>query len=87
MSKKEVRDEENVELEFDDVQSNENVVDYVYFVSYYHSRGFGSAEVTLSGVIESIEQIGDIQSLIEQEYELKGVQVINFQPLRAVERE
>ncbi|MFD1708398.1 MULTISPECIES: hypothetical protein [Siminovitchia] len=65
----------------EDMQGN----DIVYFVSYYHSRGMGNAEVIMSDYIINVNQVGSLQKLIEEEYKVNNVTIINFFPLRLEE--
>ena len=67
--KKEIHDEN-----FDELENK----DYVYFVSYYHSRGFGNTEVVMGSQILSIDQIISIEKLVEENYKLKNVKVKNW---------
>ena len=76
--KKEIHDEN-----FDELENK----DYVYFVSYYHSRGFGNTEVVMDGEIISMEQIASIQEYIAKEFGLKDVKVKNWLPLRVQDSE
>lgn len=56
--------------------------DVVYFVSFYHSRGFDNTEVTMMGEIFHINQIVEMQEMIENEFEYKNVKIQAFFPLR-----
>lgn len=57
----------------------------VYFVSFYHSRGFDNAEVSMIGEIFHIEQITEMQQMIEADLGYKDVRVQAFFPLRTDE--
>lgn len=48
-----------------------------YYMSYSHTRGFGSLEITLAVPITAHQQIIDIQDFIAKEYKL-GLVVILF---------
>jgi len=54
----------------------------IYFVSFYHSRGFDNTEVAMVGEIFHIEQITEMESMIEEEFGYKDVKVQAFFPLR-----
>jgi len=72
------------------MQEQENVQtqdhEYVYFISYSHSRGFGNVEVNMSDEMIDIDAIHSLAKEIEESLSLKDVMIINFFPLRLQEK-
>lgn len=68
-------------------QNEQQVEGIVYFISYTHAKGNGNVEVNLSKDITHIEEVGEIQQLIEEEYSLKEVVINHFIPLRSAKVE
>jgi len=55
---------------------------YVYFVSYAHSNGFGSCQITQKKEISSINEVDAIALLIEEDKPGINVCVLFFTLLR-----
>lgn len=58
---------------------------YVYFVAYAHTSGFGNIEITSPYLIESYESLKETQELIEGIGKKKGIIILNFQLLKIVD--
>ena len=61
------------------MQGNESSL-YHYFVSYAHTRGFGSGDITVPEPITSYEQIVAIKEYLDGAMN-DDVIVLNYQPL------
>jgi len=60
--------------------------EYVYFVSYSHSKGFGNVEVSMTGEIVDVDAVYDMAKEIEENLSLHDVVILNFFPLRLEKR-
>tara|TARA_R110000851_G_scaffold137627_1_gene273632 strand:- start:490 stop:690 length:201 start_codon:yes stop_codon:yes gene_type:complete len=56
-------------------------IEYVYFVSYSHTRGSGNTEMTQDFPFTSMRQIKETQALIEKNGTAIGVVILSFQLL------
>lgn len=76
------KENNSVEELNEEVQEEQIQQDIIYFVSYYSSQGMGNTEVTMLGEIVNAGQIAEIEQLIEKDFGLDNVKVINFFPIR-----
>lgn len=82
--------EENGKVVSENIESvNENTdnQNVVYFVSFYHSRGFDNVELSIDGELIHINQVRDIEALVEKELSYRDVKVQFFVPLRLADDE
>jgi len=71
----------------EEVEEEQTEQDIIYFVSYYSSQGMGNTEVTMLREIISLGQVVEVEELIEQDFSLTNVNVINFFPIRLQDSE
>ena len=81
------KENNSVEELNEEVQEEQVQPDIIYFVSYYSSQGIGNTEVTMLGEIVNAGQIAEIEQLIEKDFGLDNVSVINFFPIRLQDRD
>lgn len=56
-------------------------MNYVYFVLFAHSFGFGNAAITMNKKIESYKDIENIKKELYKTKKLMGVAVLNYKLL------
>ena len=52
---------------------------YLYNISYFHSTGNGSCQMTRKKKINSLKEFNEVRTQIEEKNNLKTVAIINFQ--------
>lgn len=57
---------------------------YVYFISYAHSKGFGTLEATFDEKLTHIDDIEALAQQIEDELPVEGAVILNFKIIREV---
>lgn len=72
----------------EDVKKDGESYDIVYFVCYVDSSGtYGNVEVNVAEEITHVQTVQEICRMIEENYSIKNVDLVNFFPLRPELRE